>query len=405
MTDKTRPRSVPDNSDGRTKAVRAGSVWSDLQEHAELLAVSSSYAFNSAEEAARTFSGEREGYVYSRYTNPSVRSFEQRLAALEGADCCVATSSGMSALLLLALAVLKPGDRVVSSAEVFGTTHAMLGSYLPQRLGIECEFVPLTQPQRWEKALASGARLALLETPSNPLLKQADLAEIAALCRSQGTELVVDNTLPTPVQLQPFALGADWVWHSATKWLDGQGRCVGGALLGRAEYESDLREAMRVCGLSMSPFNAWVFLKGMETLHLRVEQASRTARQLAVWLQQQPQVEAVFYPGLESDPQRELAAKQMDGCGSIVSFCVRGGQQQAWRCMDATQLFSITPNLGDSRSTLTHPATTTHRGLSDADKEAQGIGPNLVRLAVGLEAPSDLRADLQRGLSALEHQS
>lgn len=401
MPDRPTRRKLPANLSQQTAGVRAGSVFSDLGEHSELPFLTSSFAYRSAAEAAAVFAGEQDGFVYSRYTNPTVQSFEQRLARLEKADFCVATASGMSALLMLALCTLRPGDKVVSSDALFGTSVTMLRNYLPEHLGVECEFVPLADLEAWDKALASGARLALLETPSNPMLEQVELKALSALCRRHGVQLAVDNTLPTPIHLRPFELGADWVWTSATKWLDGQGRCVGGALLGRRENEAAARNCMRVCGLTMGAFDAWVLLKGLETLHARVEAASRTAAEIARWLRRQDGVEALACLSLPDHPGHRLAKEQMDGFGSLISFCLPGGQQGAWRFTDNTALVSITANLGDTRSTLTHPATTTHRSLPEEERARLGIAPGLVRLAVGLESAEDLKADLQRGLEAV----
>ena len=383
-----------------TRAVRDGGGDSTGREHSQAPALSSSFVFDSAEEAAKVFAGELPGYVYSRYSNPTVQTFEARMASLEGADFCLATASGMASLLGLCLTALQPGDRVVSSNLLFGTTHTFLQSYLP-RLGCSCDFVPMTDYDAWRQALrADGkpARLAILETPANPCLQIVDLPRVAQICAEAGTELAVDNTFCTAAQLQPLSMGATWCFLSATKWLDGQGRCIGGVLLGPAEYEEAARTFMRVCGPTLSAFDAWVFLKGLETLDVRLQRSTASAAVVADWLCRQKSVERVYYPGLRDHPGHELAAEQMAGFGAVVSFSVAGGQQAAWRCMDSARMLSITPNLGDTRSTLTHPWTTTHRSLSPEQKTQAEIVPGLVRLSVGLEDPMDICNDLQSGL-------
>jgi O-succinylhomoserine sulfhydrylase len=362
--------------------------------------LTSSYVFGSAAEAAATFAGERPGNVYSRYTNPTVRSFEQRLAALEGAEQAVGTASGMAAILSVCMALLKSGDHVVCSRDVFGTTSGLFGRYL-SRFGVEASFVPLLDTEGWRAALRPNTRLLYLESPSNPLCEVADIAAMAALAHGSGALLVVDNCFCTPALQRPLEHGADIVIHSATKYLDGQGRCVGGAALGRTEHMQEVLNFLRTCGPSMSPFNAWVFLKGLETLQLRMRAHSASALELAHWLSEQSAVERVFYAGLPSHPGHALAARQQSGFGGVLSFRVRGGREAAWRCIDATRLMSLTANLGDAKTTIVHPATTTHCRLSAAEREAAGISENLIRVAVGLEDVADLRADLARGLAAV----
>jgi O-succinylhomoserine sulfhydrylase len=381
-------------------AVRSGISRSPEGEHSEPIFTTSSYVFDSAAHAAARFAGEEPGNVYSRYTNPTVRGFEERLAALEGAEACVATASGMSAILSTCMALLKAGDHVICSRDVFGTTRALFAKYLA-RFGVEVSFVPLLPLQGWEDALRDNTRLLYLETPSNPLCEVADIAAMAALARSNNALLVVDNCFCTPALQRPLSLGADVVIHSATKYLDGQGRCVGGAALGSRALMDEIVGFLRSCGPTMSPFNAWVFLKGLETLSLRMTAHSAAALALAKWLEAQPLVERVFYAGLDSHPGHDLAAQQQSGFGGVLSFRVRGGREAAWRVIDATRLMSLTANLGDAKTTIVHPATTTHSRISADEREESGISDNLIRIAVGLENVDDLIADLDRGLSAL----
>jgi len=382
-------------------AIRAGGARGPEGEHCEPIYATSSFVFRSAAEAAARFSGESPGNVYSRYTNPTVRAFEERLAALEGAEQCVATASGMAAILSTCMALLRCGDHVVCSRDVFGTTHSLFARYLA-KMGIEVSFVPLTPVAAWRDALRENTRLLYLETPSNPLCEVADLAAMRALADDSGALLVVDNCFCTPALQQPLALGADIVIHSATKYIDGQGRCVGGAACGRSDLMQELVAFLRSCGPSLSPFNAWILLKSLETLGLRMHAHSRNAQALAEWLQAQPQVERVYYAGLPAHPGHALAARQQSAFGGVLSFSVSGGRSAAWRLIDATRTMSLTANLGDARTTIVHPASTTHSRLSAQDREACGIGEGLVRVAVGLEALEDLVADLQRGLAALE---
>jgi O-succinylhomoserine sulfhydrylase len=381
-------------------AVRSGIHRSPEGEHSEPIYATSSYVFDSAAHAAARFAGDEPGNVYSRYTNPTVRGFEERLAALEGAQACVATASGMSAILSTCMALLRSGDHVICSRDVFGTTRTLFAKYL-QNFGVEVSFVPLLPVDGWREALRDNTRLLYLETPSNPLCEVADIAAMADLARAADALLVVDNCFCTPALQQPAKLGADIVIHSATKFLDGQGRCVGGAALGRRELMDEIVGFLRSCGPTMSPFNAWVFLKGLETLSLRMHAHSASAMALARWLQEQPAVETVFYAGLEGHAGHELAARQQSAFGGVLSFRVRGAQEQAWRFIDATQLMSLTANLGDAKTTIVHPATTTHSRISPQERADAGITDNLIRIAVGLEDVEDLKADLQRGLAAL----
>jgi O-succinylhomoserine sulfhydrylase len=370
-------------------------------EHAEPIFPTSSFAFASAAEAAARFSGDQPGNIYSRFTNPTVRGFEQRLAAMEGGECAVATASGMAAILATCMGLLQAGDHIVSSRSVFGTTTVLFNKYL-SRFGVETSFVAPTDLVEWERAIRPETRLLFLETPSNPLTEVADIGALAAIARDHGCLLVVDNCFCTPALQQPLALGADIVVHSATKYLDGQGRCIGGAVVGdRKRVGEDVFGVLRTAGPTMSPFNAWVFLKGLETLELRMHAHSHNALELAAWLESRPGVRRVYHPGLESHPQKALAARQQRAPGGIVSFEVEGGQPAAWRVIDQTRMLSITANLGDTKTTITHPATTTHGRLSAEEKAASGIGAGLIRVSVGLEDLRDVKADLRSGLDSL----
>lgn len=384
-----------------TLAVRAGIARTMEGEHAEPLFLTSSYVFGSAAEAAARFNGTSPGNVYSRYTNPTVRAFEQRIAALEGGEQAVGTASGMAAILSTCMALLKSGDHVICSRNVFGTTVNLFSKYLA-KFGVEVTFVPLLAVDEWRAAIRPNTAMLFLETPSNPLCEVADLAAMAELARAEDCLLVVDNCFCTPALQTPLALGADIVIHSATKYLDGQGRCVGGAVVGSQRHMEEVVTFLRTCGPTMSAFNAWVFLKGLETLRLRMEAHSRSAQDLASWLQRQPGVEKVFYAGLPDHPGHDLACRQQRAFGGVLSFTVKGGRQQAWNFIDAVRIMSLTANLGDAKTTIVHPATTTHGRLSDQDRASAGITENLIRVAVGLEDVEDLRADLQRGLAALD---
>jgi O-succinylhomoserine sulfhydrylase len=383
-----------------TLAVRAGIARTGEGEHSEAIFTTSSYVFESARQAADRFAGEESGNVYSRYTNPTVRTFEERIAALEGGEQAVGTASGMSAILSTCMALLEAGDHVVCSRDVFGTTTNLFGKYLA-RFGVEVTFVPLLDLEGWRNAVRDNTRMLFMETPSNPLCEVADLEAMRQLAQSSGSLLVVDNCFCTPALQQPIALGADIVIHSATKYLDGQGRCVGGAVVGSHEHMNEVLTFLRTCGPTMSAFNAWVFLKGLETLRLRMDAHSAAALLLATWLQQQPAVERVYYAGLEDHPGHALAKRQQRGFGGVLSFEVRGGQSEAWRVIDATRVMSLTANLGDAKTTIVHPATTTHGRLTPEQRGEAGIGDNLIRVSVGLEDVTDLQADLQRGLDAL----
>lgn len=384
-----------------TLAVRAGIHRSQFNEHSEAMYLTSSFVFKNAAEAAARFSGEDPGMVYSRYTNPTVSAMQERLAALEGAECCIATASGMSAILGCVMALLKAGDHIVASRSIFGATVQLFGGLLP-RFGIETTFVAATDPGAWEKAMRPNTKLLFLETPSNPLTEVSDLPALAEVAHRGGALLAVDNCFCSPALQRPIELGADIIIHSATKYLDGQGRVLGGAVLGKREVILDrMTGFLRSAGPTLSPFNAWVILKGLETLSLRMHAHSRSAMELAQWLEQHPKVERVYYPGLASHPQHALAMRQQKTGGGIVAFDVRGAREEAWRVVDSTQLISITANLGDTKTTITHPASTTHGRISPEARAAAGIKDGLLRVAVGLEGVADLKADLARGLAKI----
>lgn len=381
-------------------AVRAGQTRTHEGEHAEPIFLTSSFVFANAAEAAARFST-ATGNIYSRFTNPTVRMFQERLAALEGGESCIATGSGMAAILATCMALLKSGDHIVSASAVFGTTISLFNQYL-SKFGIAVSYVRLSDLAAWEAAIRPETRLFYLETPSNPLMELADIQALADLAHAHNILLVVDNCFCTPALQQPFKLGADLIIHSGTKYLDGQGRCVGGAVVGdKQRVGADIYGFLRTAGPSLSPFNAWVFLKGLETLQLRMRAHSESALQLAQWLETQAAVERVYYPGLRSHPQHQLAQRQQSGFGGIVSFELCGGQPAAWSLIDATRLLSITANLGDAKSTITHPATTTHGRLTPPERERAGIREGLVRISVGLEDVADIQRDLERGLRQL----
>ncbi len=382
-----------------TQAVRGGQVRTGEQEQSEPLFLSSSFTFDSAAQAAARFAGEEPGNIYSRFTNPTVRTFEQRLAALEGGEACVATASGMAAITATCMALLRSGDHIVCSRGVFGTTTSLFSKILP-KFGVETTFVDPTDYAGWEAALRPETRLLFLETPSNPLTEVADIARLAELAHGQDALLAVDNCFCTPALQRPLDLGADLIIHSATKYLDGQGRCVGGAVIGDSRrVGEDVFGVLRTAGPTMSPFNAWVFLKGLETLRLRMQAHSLNAQRLAEWLQAHPRVRRVNYPGLPDHPQHDLATRQQSGYGGIVSFEVAGGREAAWSVVDNTRMISITANLGDAKSTITHPASTTHGRISQEERDASGVTEGLLRISVGLEEVDDLQADLEQALA------
>ena len=382
-----------------TLAVRAGQQRSQFGEHAEALYLTSSFVFDSAAHAARRFSGEEEGNVYARFSNPTVTAMQTRLAALEGAEACVATASGMSAILSLAMAVLQAGDHVVASNGLFGATQQLFGNIL-SKFGIETSFVPATDLNAYRDAVRPRTRLFFIETPSNPLTEVVDIAGVAAIAHEAGALLAVDNCFCSPALQRPLEFGADVVVHSATKYLDGQGRVLGGAVAGRKAVTDEVFKFLRTAGPTLSPFNAWVILKGLETLSIRMQAQSANALELARWLEAQPWVARVFYPGLPSHPQHEIAMRQQKSGGAVVAFEVKGGRDEAWKLIDATRMLSITANLGDTKTTITHPATTTHGRISQDARDASGIRDSLIRLAIGLESVEDMKRDLTRWLQA-----
>jgi O-succinylhomoserine sulfhydrylase len=392
-----------DDFDFDTRAVRAGTLRSSFNEHSESVYLTSSFIFDSAAQAAERFSGAAEGYVYSRFTNPTVTMFEQRLASLEGAEDCLATASGMAAIMATCLATLKAGDHVVCAANVFGATVQLFTGVLA-RFGVDTTFVDATDPTAWRAAAGARTRLLYCETPSNPLMEVTDLAAFAALGRDIGALTVVDNCFCTPVLQRPLEFGIDVVIHSGTKYLDGQGRVLGGAVLGSRRFiREQLLPVLRSTGPSLSPFNAWVLLKGLETLALRMRAQSASALELAEWLERQPGVARVHFPGLAAHPQAALCARQQSLAGAVVSFEVeeaapQTARERAWAVIDRVRLMSITANLGDTRSTITHPATTTHGRISAEARERAGIRENLIRVAVGLESVADLKRDLAQAL-------
>ena len=384
--------------DIETLAVRSGIHRSQFNEHSEALYLTSSFVFENAAQAADRFCNNAPGNIYSRFTNPTVTAFQERLAALEGAGACVATASGMSAILATAMATLKAGDHVVCSSGVFGATVQMLNNILA-KFGVETTYADGNDPKSWRSAMQPGTKLVFLESPSNPMTEVFDIAALARVAHDGGALLVVDNCFCTPALQKPIELGADLVIHSATKYLDGQGRVLGGAILGAKGPVMDaVFSFLRTAGPTLSPFNAWVLLKGLETLKIRMEAQSANALELAKWLESHPKVERVYYPGLASHPQHALAMRQQRSGGAIVSFVVKGGREAAWRVIDSTKLISITANLGDTKTTITHPATTTHGRITPEARARAGIGEGLMRVAVGLESVRDLREDLARGL-------
>ena len=383
-----------------TLAIRSGYQRSHEAEHSEAMFLTSSYVFDNAELAAKHFSNELQGNVYSRYTNPTVRAFEERLAAMEGAEQAVATSSGMAATLSVVMSLLQSGDHILCSTDVFGSTRVMLNNYIV-KFGVQVSYVSLTDLDAWQQAIQPNTKMLFCETPSNPMSEVADLEALAALSKKAGALFVVDNCFCTPALQKPLQWGADIVVHSATKYLDGQGRCLGGAVVGNSELMEKVVGFLRAAGPTMSPFNAWVFLKGLETLRIRMQAHSANAAELASWLQKHPKVTKVFYAGLEDHPGHSLAKKQQSDFGGVVSFDVVGGREQAWVVIDNTRMLSLTANLCDTKTTIVHPATTTHGRLSDEERQQAGIGENLIRIAVGLEDIVDIKNDLQLGLDAI----
>ena len=381
-----------------TLAVRAGFDRSNIGEHSEPIYTTSSYVFESAAAAAARFGGDEPGNVYSRFTNPTVQTFERRLAALEGGEACIATSSGMAATASLVFATMEQGDHMIVSKNLFGSTVNLLSKY-PPRFGVDVDFIESFDVADWASVIRPNTKYLYLETPTNPLTRLADIQAFAALAHEHGAQLIVDNCFCTPALQKPLALGADIVVHSATKFLDGQGRCVGGAVVGSAELIKDMTAYMRSAGPTMSPFNAWVFTKGLETLSLRMKQHSLNAMVVAKALQTLPGITRVNFPGLESHPDHELAKRQQTDFGGIVSFEMSGGRQAAWAVIDGVKLCSITGNLGDTRSTITHPATTTHGRLTQEQRDEAGISDGLIRLAVGLEHAGDIAADIEQAIS------
>lgn len=383
-----------------TKGIRVGFNRSPEGEHAEPIYTTSSYVFDSAKAAAMRFAGEDKGNVYSRYTNPTVAIFEKRLAAMEGAEACVATASGMSAILSTCMALLKAGDHIVCSKSVFGTTTGLFNNYLA-KFGIVTTFVNATDEQGWAEAMTPQTKLLFLETPSNPLCDVINIRKMAELAHAHNALLVVDNCFCTPALQTPIALGANIVIHSATKYIDGQGRCLGGAVVGSDVLMAEVIAFLRTAGPTMSAFNAWVCLKGLETLPIRMKAHSENALTVAKWLSEQGRVEKVYYTGLPEHKGYDLACQQQQGFSGMLSFSVTGGKEQAWQVIDATQMLSITANLGDAKTTIVHPATTTHGRLSDEQRAEVGIGDNLIRLSIGLEGVQDIIKDLERGLATI----
>ena len=385
-----------------TLAVRGGQVRTQEGEHCEPIFTTSSYVYESAAQAAARFSGEEPGNIYSRFTNPTVRTFEQRLAAMEEGERCVATASGMAAIATTCYGLLQAGDHIVSSKAIFGSTVILFNNFVA-KFGVDVSYVSQTDYQAWEDAIKPNTKFLFLETPSNPLTEIVDIPRLAEIAKKHDCLLIVDNCFCTPALQKPLTLGADIVIHSATKYLDGHGRCIGGAIVGTEEIVGDsIYGFVRTAGPSMSPFNAWVFLKGLESLRIRMKAHSESALALAQWLEAQPAVEQVNYPGLESHPQHKLACEQQTGFGGVLSFVLKKGKEAAWTVIDNTRLLSITANLGDAKSTITHPGTTTHGRLSDEAKAEAGIAPGLIRISVGLEDIEDIKADLARGFDVLK---
>jgi O-succinylhomoserine sulfhydrylase len=383
-----------------TLAVRAGTQRSQFQEHSEAMFLTSSFVFSSAAEAAARFSGAEPGPIYARFTNPSVSMFEERLAALEGAERCVAFASGMAAILATVMGLMRAGEHVVASRSIFGSTVQLFQNILG-RFGVETTFVSPTDPEEWRAAVKPNTRLFFVESPSNPLTEVSDIRALATIAHEVGAWLAVDNCFCSPVLQRPLQMGADIVIHSATKYLDGQGRVLGGAVLGNKTLMEGVYTFLRTAGPTLSAFNAWVLLKGLETLSLRMQAHSIHALEIATWLEAHPKVARVLYPGLPSHPQHALAMRQQSSGGGILAFELAGGKEAAWQVIDATRLMSITANLGDTRTTITHPASTTHSRMTPEQRAAAGISDGLIRIAAGLEHPDDLKADLERGLALI----
>jgi O-succinylhomoserine sulfhydrylase len=385
----------------QSAAIRAGIKRSAEREHCEPIHTTSSYVFDNSAQAQAVFAGDEEGNVYSRYTNPTITALEQRMAAMEGADAAVATASGMAAILSVVMSQLKTGDHVVLSRSVFGTTTGIFKNYFT-RFGITVTEVDLTEVQQWQDAIQANTRLLFIESPSNPLSEVADIRALADLAHANNSILMIDNTYCTPVLQKPLELGADVVVYSATKYLDGQGRALGGLVAGHASMMDDVAGFIRTAGPCISPFNAWIILKGLETLTIRMKAHCAGALELAEWLDSVPEINKVYYSGLPSHPQHELVKTQQSDFGGVIAFEVGEGHEDAWRFIDATELLSLTPNLGDAKSTIIHPASTTHGRLSAVEQQAAGITQNLIRVSVGLEAIEDIKADLLRGVKALQ---
>ena len=402
MTNKDKSKNAADDPQGHWKddtlAIRCGFERSHHGEHGEPIMTTSSYVFENAAEAAARFGGESDGPIYSRFTNPTVQIFEQRLAAMEGGEACIGAASGMAATTTLLLGTLQQGDEIVATRNMFGSTVNLFKNFLP-RFGITVHWADGLDVNSWAPLVNDKTKLLYLETPTNPLTQLADIRAFADLAHAHNAQLVVDNCFCTPALQKPLDFGADVVIHSATKYLDGQGRCVGGAVVGSSELITKLTAFMRSAGPCMSPFNAWVFIKGLETLSLRMQRHSESAATLANWLDEHPKVTHVYYPGLDSHPDKALAMRQQKTAGGILSLEIGGSREQAWRCIDAVKLCSITGNLGDARTTITHPATTTHGRISADDRAASGIVEGLIRLAVGLEDVTDIQADLEQALA------
>ena len=383
----------------QTKLVRGGLGRSEYRETAEAIYMTSGFVYDSAEDAEDAFNGSADRYIYTRYGNPTVASFQKRMCLLEGAENCTATSSGMSAVFYSLLALLRAGDRLVASKALFGSCDYIVSELLP-RYGVETELVSGTNIEQWERALTKPTQAVFVETPSNPTLEIVDLSKVAELAHTAGARLVVDNVVATPILQKPLKLGADVVIYSATKHIDGQGRALAGAILGTQEYyEECLQPFIRHTGPSCSPFNAWLMLKGLETLELRVERHCRNTTDVAHWLEKQHGIDKVIYPGLQSHPQYDIAKKQMSGSGSVLSFQLEGGKKRAFSLLNSLKMIDISNNLGDTKSIVTHPATTTHQRLTPEGRGELGITDGLVRLSVGLEDPQDIKDDLAQALA------